>query len=238
MLQSKANSIAIEMLRSAGIFRNLTDTELTVLAARFRQRSYRAGVTLFVSGDEGDKLFIIASGTVRIERATESGGTAHIADLGPGEQFGELSLIDAGERMADAITLTPCDLLILDRAGFTESLEASPKIALAVMASLARRLRESADAREIRNELDVTGRLADRLLQLARTEGVRQPDGTILLAERRTHQQLAVMIGSVRESVTRGLAGLEQIGAIRLQGRPSVVSILDETKLRSRCSRA
>jgi CRP-like cAMP-binding protein len=226
-----------QLLRSAGIFRSLSDDELDIIGSRFRFRNYRAGITLFVSGDDGDKMFVIASGVVRIQRATESGAMAHIADLTSGEQFGELSLIDGSQRMADAVTVTECDLLVIDRTTFNDCLEASPKIALAIMASLARRLRESADARETRNELDVTGRIADRLLYFARIEGQPQPDGSVRLTERRTHQQLAELVGSVRETVTRALAGLERIGAIRLSGRPSVISIVDQGKLERLCVR-
>ena len=103
-------------------------------------------------GDPGQTLSCIVSGRVAIQKASASGQTVHLAERGAGEHIGELALID-GQPMADAVTVTPCDLLMLDREEFVRCIESSPPIALTMMAALAEQLREAADDLEGRRSL-------------------------------------------------------------------------------------
>jgi CRP/FNR family cyclic AMP-dependent transcriptional regulator len=225
-------------LRSVPLFAGLSDAELEALLARMRRRSYRAGVTLFVHGDEGDRLYVILSGTVQVQRETGAGHTVHLGLRGPGDHFGEMALLDEdGQRMADAVTASPCELLTLDRGGFREYLRSSPEFAQAIITLLARRLREAADQMESRRELDVTGRLAEALLQMRDTEGEAASGTAVRLTKPRTHQQLAEIVGATRESVTRALDDLRAIKAIRTEGRPTVIVITDPAVLERRCVR-
>jgi CRP/FNR family cyclic AMP-dependent transcriptional regulator len=235
---TQADLSLLPRLRTVPLFAGLSDAELEALLARMRRRTYRPGVTLFVYGDEGDRLYIILSGTVQVQRETGAGHTVHLGMRGPGDHFGEMALLDEdGQRMADAVTASPCELLTLDRAGFREYLRSSPGFAQAIISLLARRLREAADQMESRRELDVTGRLAEALLQLRETEGEATSGTAVRLTKPRTHQQLAEIVGATRESVTRALDDLRAIKAIRTEGRPTFIVIMDPAILERRCVR-
>ena len=225
-------------LRAVPLFQGLGAAELDRVARSARRLTCKAGATLISQGDpDGERLYVILRGSVQIQRDTAAGRTVHLGLRGPGEHFGEMALLDDGARMADAVAATPCDLLVLGRAAFRECLRESPAISLAVVAALTRRLREAADRLEARHELDVTGRLAECLLGLARAEGERRPDGSVRLPRRRTHAQLAEMIGATRESVTRALDDLRALRALRTEGRPAAIVLLDEARLQRRCAR-
>ena len=236
-LDSKSAPPLLSVLRDVPLFHALDAADLERVSTRMRRRSYRPNVALFTQGDEGGKLYVILSGSVHIQRDGASGRTLYLGLRGPGEHFGEMAMLEETPRMADAVTATDCDLVTLDRASFQECLRSSPEMALAVMTAMAGRLREAADRLESRHELDVTGRLAEFLLQGAKAEGQRQPDGTIRLPRPRTHEELAEVIGTTRESVTRALDDLRAIKTLRTEGRPTTIVILDAEKLAKRCVR-
>ena len=142
-----------------------------------------------------------------------------------------MALIDGHPRMADAVTVEPCDLLMLDREEFIRCVEENPRIALGVMASLAERLREAAVQQESQQRLDVLGRVSELLLELARTYGADDPAGGTRIGTRITQQEIAEQIGATRESVNRALSNLKKVGALRSQGRQWIV--LSAKKLRA-----
>ena len=137
-----------------------------------------------------------------------------------------MALIDGSPRMADAATVSASDLLMLDREEFTRAVEMSPKIAFAVMASLAERLRSMGDHLEARQGQDVLGRVAGALEELARSQGVAQASGAIRIEARVTHQELADQVGATRESVSRALAQLRQARALKMDARTFIVTSL------------
>ncbi|HLV81490.1 MAG TPA: Crp/Fnr family transcriptional regulator [Chthonomonadaceae bacterium] len=218
------------LLRQVSFFAELDEALLQQLAGHTRRRKYPAKEPLFRQGDPGYTLYIVLSGRVQIETMTASGETVHIANRGPGEHFGELALIDGKPRMADAVTASPCELLMLDRTEFIRCVEASPRIALGVMASLAERLRQAADHLASRQELDVLGRVSEALLGLAAAHGVAEPSGGKRIAVPITRQQLAEQTGTTRESVSRALSSLKAVQALDTDGRQLIV--LNEKKLR------
>lgn len=232
-----ADRSLLPRLRAVPLFEGLSAADLEALLARMRRRSYRPGVPLFTHGDEGDKFYVILAGTVQVQRETGAGHTVHLGLRRSGDHFGEMALLDNTERMADAVTASECDLLTLDRMGFEECLRSSRGFGQTIIARLTQRLREAADQLESRRELDVTGRLAECLLQLRETEAETMQGGGVRLTKPRTHQQLAEMVGATRESVTRALDDLRSIRAIRTEGRPTVIVIADERILERRCVR-
>lgn len=223
------DSASIRALRRVPLFASLDEESLEALAKHSRRRVFRSNEAIFHEGDSGHSLFVIVSGQVNIQTATTSGETVHIAIRGPGEHFGELSLIDQKPRMADAITIERSDLLILEREAFIRCIKRAPQVAIGVMASLADRLREAAEQRESQQNLTVSGRLAEALLSIAKEHGVPAGDGSILINTRVTQDSLAERIGCKRETVNRAFSGLRATGAITTEGR--LIFINDAQKL-------
>jgi len=229
------NAALLTALRGVALFAGVEDALLQSIADRTRRRRYEAGFGLIARGDEGDKMFIILSGDVHIQRPTTGGRMIYLGLRGPGEIIGEMSLIDGQPHMADAVTASPCELLIVSRDAFLECIQGAPGNSLSVMGCLAKRLREAGDRQEVRHELDLTGRVAECLLAIAAAEGTQRQDGTILLAKVRTHQELAEMVGAARESVSRSLSDLRTLKLISAPARRPII-ILNEARLRRRCA--
>lgn len=220
----------ITLLKNLPLFASLDNAALSTLALRCRRRAFPANEALFHEGDPGYTLYVIVTGCLNIQRNTATGTTVHLAQRGPGEPFGEMALIDGKPRMADAVTAAPTELLILDREAFVQCVEQSPQIAFGVMSCLAERLREAGTHLESQQSLDVCGRLAKKLLELAELHGIEEEDGSLRLPSRITQQSLAEQVGTTRESVNRELSRLRGVNAIRMDGRTIVV--LNWKKLR------
>ena len=222
------------LLKHVPLFSALDDASLQTLAQRCRKRRFAAHASLFHEGDAGHTLYLIISGRVDIQTTTASGETVHLAERGPGEPVGEMALIDGKPRMADAVTGTITDLLMLDRDDFIKCIEISPRIALGVMSCLADRIRQAANLLESQQALDVLGRVAELILGLASVHGVTAQDGTIKILTRVTQQHMADRLGTTRESVNRALSSLKRVRAIRMDGRQIIVTA--PTKLRQYCT--
>jgi CRP-like cAMP-binding protein len=223
------NGDLLAQLRQVPLFSGLDDETLQPLAACCRRRRFGAKEALFHEDDPGQTLYVVVSGCVSIEKVTESGKTVHIARRGPGEHFGELSLVDDMPRSASVVTDEPCELLMLHQSEFAQCLEKHPAIALNIIRALALRLRQAMD-QSVKNEtLDVMGRLAAFLLEAAAAQGVNDPAGGKRLP-RLTEQEIADRIGTTRESVNRKLSRLKEIGAVRRSGRSLIV--MNRRKLR------
>jgi CRP/FNR family cyclic AMP-dependent transcriptional regulator len=221
---------SLEALRQVPFFSGLDSESLEAVARYSRRRTFRAGQAIFHKGDPGHALFVIVSGRVNIQNLTAAGETVHIAARGPGEQFGELSLIDLKPRMADAVTAEESVLLVLERDEFLRCIKKNPSIAVGIISSLADRLREAADQRESHQGLSVSGRLAETLIGLADEHGFPDLDGGIRIELKVTQESLAEMIGCKRETVNRAIASLRATGALRTEGRDIILT--DVQKLR------
>lgn len=184
------------------LFANLDADHLRELAAVTRRRSYRAGEIIFHRDDPGQVLFVIREGKVRIYISSSDGQEVTLAVLGPGDYFGELALLDGQPRSASAITLEPVEVYALQRSDFINAVIQHPRIAVEVMTVLSRRLRSTDSMVEDLLFLDVHGRVAKKLLDLAEQHGVETPEG-ILIDMRLTQGDLAALVGASRESVNK-----------------------------------
>lgn len=217
------------LLRKVPIFTGLSDELLGQLARTCRRRSFREDQTLFFEGDPGHSLYLIVNGRVRIQRIDQHGKVLIVAHRGPGEHVGEMSILDGEPRSADAVTTERTDLLMLDRDAFIRCLEGSPRIALNVMASLSRRLREAMRELQKERELDALGKVSEALLELCHMHGVDHPQGR-RIGIRITQSELAEQVGLTRVSVNKMLGQLRQVRAILDDGVYIVVA--SEEKLR------
>jgi CRP/FNR family cyclic AMP-dependent transcriptional regulator len=220
-------------LADVPLFSGLSDEDRALLAQRLRRRRYRHGETLFLRGDPGTFLYIIESGCVKIALTSTEGKEMILAQLGQGDFFGELALLDGLERSADAVVVEDAELLLLGREEFLRHVEKHPRVALHALAVLSRRLRQTDQLVHDAAFFDVPGRLASVILRLGETLG-RPVAGGVAISRRLTQIELADMIGSSRESVNKWLSFYQRQGIIRSDH--GLITILSPERLRSRAS--
>jgi CRP-like cAMP-binding protein len=218
-------AIAPAVLRSCALFAQMDDAALAAVARLLRTRRFRRNEVVFHAGDPGDSLFVVASGSVKIVLASPDGEEAIIATLRPGDFFGELSVLDGAERSATAVALEPTVLDSLPRAPFLELVDTQPGLRLALLAGLAAALRRLTRHAEELHFLDLPGRLAMRLVQLAHEAGAVGPDAE--LPWHYTQSDLASMIGGSRQSVNRVLGDLSAEGLLRIERDTIVIPDID-----------
>lgn len=202
------------MLGSIPLFQELSPDDLKVIEELAVERSIPRGTVVLTEGDIGDSLYAIAKGRVKVFIGDEDGREIILKILGPGDFFGEMSLIDKQPRSASVATLENTTLRILSQNAFQECLTRAPAIASTVMTALAKRLRDA--DRKISNLalMDVYGRVANTLLELAI-----QSDGKLIVGEKLSQQDIANMVGASREMVNRILKDLTERGYISVESK-------------------
>jgi len=193
----------VDSLARIPFFAGLETATLERVAAGTRTRRFRRGEIIFHAGDPGDALFIIVAGEVKIALPSEEGDEAILATLGPGDVFGELALLDGAPRSATASALVATEAVILPRDRFRELVATEPAVRDTLLDALAGELRRLTTHVEELHFLDMTGRLAARLVRLAREAGPPGPDGSIRLRASLTQAELASMVGCTRQSVNK-----------------------------------
>lgn len=197
-----------------------------LLTSAVQRKHFTAGETIFQKGDPGDAMCVIIRGQVRIVLPSEGGDEALIATMDDGDFFGEMSLIDGQPRSATIIATQPTDTVVVRREGFQDFLRAHPEAAIDMLTALSARIRQSDEFIADAAFLDVPGRLAKKLLELAQKYGRQTPSG-VAIALRITQRDLAAMIGATRESVNKHLQSFRAQGMITLEGRRMIVKDLD-----------
>lgn len=197
------------------VFR-LSSAELAQIGTRGITRRHAKNTIVVSEGDSTDGLFIVLEGRVKIFVSDSQGHEVVLGTLGPGEYFGELAL-DAGPRSASVITLEPCQLLVVPKDAFRDFVESNPPFAFSLIGKLISRVRSLTDDVKSLALMDVYGRVARLLLELAE-----ERDGVLMIAERLTQQEIANRIGASREMVSRILKDLSTGGYIT-QSREGIV---------------
>ena len=189
------------------------------------------GDILFHEGDQGDRLYVIGEGKIKLGRTSSDGRENLLAILGPGEMFGELSLFDPGPRTMTATAVAETQLLGLGNDSLSGLLYGRPEVAKTLLAALAQRLRRTNAHLADLVFTDVPGRVAKALLDLAARFG-RPVDEGLLGAHDLTQEELAQLVGASRETVNKALADFASRGWLRLEAR--AVLLLDVERLRRR----
>lgn len=195
----------------------ITDPSMHALAERGVVRRYRRGTILINEGDEGDTLFIVLTGRLRVFSTGTEGARDREVTFnvhGPGECVGEMSL-DGGPRSASVITVEPTTCSVITRQTLRDQIARDPDLALGLIARVIRRARLATDSARGMATLDVYGRLARRLEAIATDDG----SGVRRVPERTTHALLASEIGCSREMVSRLMKDLVQGGYVSVEGR-------------------
>jgi CRP-like cAMP-binding protein len=214
--------VDIELLRQVPLFVNLTSDECEALAEAMTVRKFPKDCMVIWADDEGDSFFVIRFGQVKVSVNASDGREVILSSLGPGEFFGDMSLLDGQPRSANVTTLIATEALVLRRADFLRAVRNYPSIAVHLMVSLAERLRKADHQTANLALLGITDRICTVLLSIAEDEGIETEDG-VVIRRRPTHQMLASMTGTARETVTRVLKRLVQEGYIRSRGRELLI---------------
>ena len=206
-----------ELLRTVPIFSELQEGDITSLAQLATRRHCAKDTVVFFENEEGDSFFMILEGRVRVTILGDDGREIILTMLGPGDFFGEMALLDNEPRSATAIAAEDTELLCLHRNDF-QKVATKRSITAALIKVLTQRLRRANHQIQTLALLDVYGRVARVILDMAKEEGRRLKDGRIAF-RRATHQEIANRIGTTRETVTRMLKDLERQGMISVEGR-------------------
>jgi len=204
--------IDMKQLAGVSLFDGMTQEQLCFLAAHARQRSYRADEAIVHQEDSGENFYVIVSGTVKISSTLADGTEVFLALLARGDTFGEMSLIDAACRSADATTQEPTNLVIFDRTTFDALIENAPAFIRNLLTILARRLRLANVRIQAHATFDVYGRVARQLLEFCDLYGAPQTDGGTLIPIRLTQGDIAQLVGASRERVNQVMVAYRQRG--------------------------
>jgi CRP/FNR family cyclic AMP-dependent transcriptional regulator len=167
-------------------------------------------------------MYVIASGKVKVVLYGQTGREIILSMLKGGDFFGEMSLFDRQPRSANVVAVAETALLTLDRDAFHQHLLANPSTALAILAEMSRRLRHADEVIGNLALLDVYARVARVIRELALKQG-EQVDGGILIRERPTQQEIAGLVGTSRETVSRALSEFTRRGLLEVEGKQVLV---------------
>ncbi|MEX2558228.1 MAG: Crp/Fnr family transcriptional regulator [Actinomycetota bacterium] len=220
-----------QLISGVALFSSLPESDREALAGSLVRQSYDRGDTVFRQGDTGAHLYLVENGRVKITTLAPDGREAFVAIIGPGQVFGELSLFIEQQRTADARTMEPTVLHALAHDDFRPYVTAHPEVAWELLRVLVLMVRRQDQAIQDMVFLDVGGRVARRLLDLAAQHG--EPDNLgIRVKVPITQEELAQMVGASRESVNKAVGSFMDRGWVALDGRNYV--ILDEGSLKKR----
>jgi len=201
-------------LKAVPFFQQLSEKELDVVRSVAVEKSYPKNAVVLTEGEMGDSLYMVESGKVKVFIGDEEGREITLKMLGPGAFFGELSMIDKQARSASVTTTEASTFLVLSHAAFERCIEKAPMIANMVMRMLAQRVREADRKIGTLALMDVYGRVASTLLELAVYN-----DGKLMVGEKLSQQDLANMVGASREMVNRILKDLSDRGFISIESK-------------------
>ncbi len=221
------------MVKRAPLFAGVDDESADTLMSSMARTHMERGDVLFHEGDRGDRLYVIAEGKIKLGRTSADGRENLLAILGPGEMFGELSLFDPGPRTATATAIAETQLLGLGHDQLQEFLASRPRVALTLLAALARRLRRTNESLADLVFTDVPGRVAKALLDLADRFG-RPTEGGIMVSHDLTQEELAQLVGASRETVNKALADFAGRGWLKLEARAVLLQDIDRLRRRAR----
>jgi CRP/FNR family cyclic AMP-dependent transcriptional regulator len=199
----------LAFFRNHPIFGILGPDLLQQLRAHARVRNVERGATIFAKGDPGSSLFAILEGQVKVISFSAHGKYAVFNVLSAGDIFGEIALLDGGERTADVSAVTDCKLLVIERRDFLPIVHSRSEVAQKLIEVLCARLRNTSRQVEEVMFLDLSAKLARTLLRLGETAGGKR----IAL----TQSEIAQMIGASRESTNKQLRDWENLKWIHLE---------------------
>ena len=222
-----------EVVRRAPLFTALDDAQAASLRASMDSVKIAKGGILFKEGDEGEHVYVIVDGKLKLGTSSGDGRENLLSILGPGEMFGELSLFDPGPRTSTATAVTDAKLLSLSHEKLIPWLKGNPEVSLHLLARLAQRLRRTNEAVGDLVFSDVPGRVAKALIDLGDRFGKTTAEG-LLVNHDLTQEELAQLVGASRETVNKALADFAGRGWLKLDGRAVLITDLERLEKRGK----
>lgn len=210
-------TIVSAMLRRTSIFGDLALAERLALAGAFRRRDVAADTYLVRAGDPGRSFFLVTAGRIGIGLTGPRGRRVTLAELGPGDYFGELSLIDGSPRSANAVALQGSELMELPQEEFFRLIDKHPAIARRLLVELCRRLRDADRQIGALVTVDAAGRIVRALRYLA-ARHARDEGGHLVFAKAPRQQEIATLAGTTRATTSRVFRQLVKRGVLSVSG--------------------
>lgn len=218
-----------QLLRDFPLFEHLNDEYLAEISKLCSTSIYSKGESIFFEGDEGDELYLVISGVVQIYQDNQSRDVI-LSIFREGDFFGEMALLQNERvRSASARTIEKSTLCILKKRHFISLVKSKPEILIGILETTLDRLRDANKLITDLTILDVRTRVARMLLRLTEQHGVPSDDGT-LIDLKLTHQHLADMTGTARETVTKLLLELQNDQLIRIDQKKIIVCSMDRLR--------
>jgi len=217
-MSAPSTIVSATMLKSVPLFGTFPEDQLRALATMVTRRGAARGDAIMHAGDSAECLYIVLSGRLKVMMGEADGKEMILSIIGPGEFFGEMGIIDDSPRSATVVAIEPCELLVVSKRAFNRCLIENVALAMAVMRVLVKRLRETDRKVGSLAMLDVYGRVARLLLDMAE-----EVNGQKVVTRRLTKQDIGKMVGASREMVTRVMKDLETSGYFEVQGSTIVL---------------
>jgi CRP/FNR family transcriptional regulator len=231
--QPKATAgITVDFLQSVPLFSNMSRTEIEQIKPYFFPREFRRKEIVFLKGDPCKELYIIASGQVKLSEISENGREQALSILSRGESFDVVPIIDGGLYPTTATALSDVMLYAIIKQDVLTIMREYPTVASAILPYMGNKLREMTNLVADISFESVSFRIAKLILHYADIQGTPTPDG-ILVKRTLTHQEIADIVGTEREVVTRSLSDLQKKGIIDMKEGKQIL-IRDEGKLHNK----
>ena len=216
-----------EIIVGSVLFKGLEDAQLERITEISHEKKYKRGESIFFEGDEATGFYVVAEGKIKIFKMSPDGREQILHIFGPGEPFGEVPVFHGQPFPANAVTMAPSALLFFPRREFVDLVASTPSLALSMLAMLSLRLRRFASQVESLSLKEVPGRLAAHLVYLAEEQG--RTDRVVLDIPK---GQLASLLGTSPETLSRIFARMSEEGLIRVYGKK--IELLDYDELLER----
>jgi CRP-like cAMP-binding protein len=217
----------MSFLENVPIFADLEEPELKKIEKLGLRKKYKKGNIVVLEKETGAALFVIITGKVKIVRTDEDGREVILSIFGPGEFFGEMSLLDGLARSASVVALAKAELFMIHRRDFLKLVHEHPQVAISLLAELTTRLRKADTQIKSLSLKDASGRVANVILMLADDIGVFRK-GKVEIDELPLQQDMANMAGTSRETVSRMLHQFVREGHLLLEGNKLTINDYDE----------
>ena len=217
-----------ELLACVPLFRALSREEIKKLADVVIFKKYGKNESILMEDDESaNSMFVIVKGKIRVSVSGVEGKEAILAIMEPGDYFGEMSVIDGQPRSASVFAVEATELMVLRREDLLAQITKNPKLVLSMLIEFSRRLRQADMRITSLALLGVYGRVANLILELAKTKG-RRVGNMVIIENRPTHQEIAEMSGTTRETVSRVLGKLQRSGTLIIERDKIIILRLEE----------
>jgi len=207
----------VDLIRRVPLFSTLTDEEFSTLQHIFVARAYRRNQVIFMEEETGNYMYLVLAGKVKVSKAGSSGKETILAIHRAGDFFGEMSLLDGKTAPATVSAMEDAKIISVSGADFHKYLMHNEKVLLQIISVLCARLRQVWQTQSVSSS-KADARIRMGIHQLAKRHGIQDAHGTIIDLKI-THQELAEMVGTSRETVTRVLSHLRDQGIIEVDQR-------------------